>query len=53
MTDMVNKFNAAGAAIEQQAKVAGWRRGQGLVAVNLRAELQRRGVIYGNDDKKM
>ena len=53
MTDMVNKFNAAGAAIEQKSKVAGWRRGQGLVAVNLKAELQRRGVMYGNDDKSM
>jgi len=53
MTDNVKKFNAAGAAIEQKSKVAGWRRGQGLVAVNLKAELQRRGVVYGNDEKSM
>jgi len=51
MTDNVNKFNAAGAKMGQQVKMAGWRRGQNLVAVNLKAELQRRGVVYGNDDK--
>jgi len=48
MTDMINKFNAAGEQLQNRTNAAGYRKG--IAAVNLAAAFQARGVVFGPMD---
>lgn len=50
MTNNVSKFNTAGAAIEQKAHNAGYKKG--IAAVNFKAEFLARGINFENQNEK-